>query len=102
MFVFSLQATEAFLEHSCTFMVEPFFKKSYQLKVVNYFCKKPPPKTFRCILNKNLSNTAKNSHLQDIFPVNVKPFESLFLYAYLILSHKSEKRVIERNKRLSL
>ena len=59
MFLFSSQATEAFMEHSQTFMVGLFCGKSYQLKVVNYFCKKAPPKKLGWVLNRAIANSVK-------------------------------------------
>ena len=40
LFLFSLQVTEAFLQHSRTFMAGLFCETISQLKVVNYFCKR--------------------------------------------------------------
>ena len=59
MFLFSLQATESFLEDSQAFMVGLFCKKCWQLKVVNYLGKKAPPLTFGWVPNMVLGNTVR-------------------------------------------
>ena len=47
------------MEHSQAFMVGLFCGKSYQLKVVNCFCKKAPPKKLGWVLNRAIANSVK-------------------------------------------
>ena len=68
-FLFSLQGT-----HSNVYGGAFFAKKSEQLKVGNYFCKKAPPQTFDWVLNMALINTVKKIHLKYISQL----FGSLF------------------------
>ena len=79
-----------------------FLQKELAAKI-HYFCKKAPPQTFDWVLNTALGDTVKKSiHVKGISQVMSNFF--LFLYsvhAYFILLLKSEKRVTERNKRLS-
>ena len=97
MFLFSLQAPEAFLENSQIFMVGLFYEKVKSQRLLTIFPKK---------LQRRLS-VGFYTAFGNIFKKNsdLKRFPQLcktFCVIILIFSHEWENRVTERNKRLSL
>ena len=76
-FLFSLQATEAFLEQSPRFMVGLFYKNKLTAKSCSLFLQKSSTIDFRWVLNTSLGNTVKK--FERHFPSYEKLFVSLCL-----------------------
>ena len=98
MFLFSLQAAK----HSPTFMMELFSKKKLTAKSRYLFLQRSSIIDF-WLGSKygSCQYCQKSSCLKDIPPV-LQNFLFLYYHVYFILSHKFEKSLTERNKRLDI